>query len=293
MLSSTYAIALAAMLASAPVIARPVLHSDMARPATIFGKHQSTCSANLVSCSDSITDADSCCVETPGGQLVQVQFWDYKPSEGPADSWTIHGLWPDKLVLCLIRRTGGGYQENCDPSRAYHSITDVLKSNGKSDLVDYMKQFWVSNDESAEKFWEHEWSTHGTCMSTIAPACLASDAPQGLDAAYYFQRAVDTFKSLPTYTSLSAAGITPSTSKTYTLSELTHAGYIPAFDCKAKAISTVTYYYNLQGTVIDGTMMPFDAPKAGSCPSSGIKYPPKSDDKKSDGSMSTKASGVA
>lgn len=75
---------------------------------------------------------------------------------------------------CVTLGTGGGYQENCgearprwrsamrclnlipltDPSRAYSSLTDVLTSNGKSDLVEYMKKFWVSNDESSEKFWE-------------------------------------------------------------------------------------------------------------------------------------------
>lgn len=36
---------------------------------------------------------DSCCFLSPGGLLLQTQFWDTKPSTGPTDSWTIHGLW--------------------------------------------------------------------------------------------------------------------------------------------------------------------------------------------------------
>ena len=40
---------------------------------------------------------DSCCVNTPGGMLLQTQFWDTDPSTGPSDSWTIHGLW---YVIC-------------------------------------------------------------------------------------------------------------------------------------------------------------------------------------------------
>lgn len=48
----------------------------------------------------------------------------------------------------------GTYSENCDPSRAYSSIGETLKQNKKSDLVDYMNQFWVDQDGNNEKFWE-------------------------------------------------------------------------------------------------------------------------------------------
>ena len=52
-----------------------------------------TCSfSSPLSCSSSSTSA-SCCYESPGGLLLQTQFWDYSPSIGPSDSWGIHGLW--------------------------------------------------------------------------------------------------------------------------------------------------------------------------------------------------------
>ena len=37
-----------------------------------------------------------------------------------------------------------------------------------------MNTYWVSNDESPEAFWEHEWATHGTCYSTLQPECFAN-----------------------------------------------------------------------------------------------------------------------
>ena len=37
--------------------------------------------------------AASCCYISPGGLLLQTQFWDTAPATGPVDSWTVHGLW--------------------------------------------------------------------------------------------------------------------------------------------------------------------------------------------------------
>lgn len=45
-----------------------------------------------VSCQNSSTIEDTCCTEVYG-EVLQVQFWDANPATGPADSWTIHGLW--------------------------------------------------------------------------------------------------------------------------------------------------------------------------------------------------------
>jgi hypothetical protein len=45
-----------------------------------------------LSCHSTNTEA-SCCFITPGGQLLQTQFWDTSPPVGPIDSWTLHGLW--------------------------------------------------------------------------------------------------------------------------------------------------------------------------------------------------------
>lgn len=92
----------------------------------------------------------------------------------------------------------GSYQENCDPSRAYKNITDILQAAGKDSLLDYMKEYWQSNDESSEDFWEHEWATHGTCINTIDPSCY-TNYTAGEEAADFFQQVVTLFKSLDTY----------------------------------------------------------------------------------------------
>ena len=53
-----------------------------------------------LSCSTSSEEA-SCCYNTPGGAFLLTQFWDYDPSTGPSDSWTIHGLWYAAIELGL------------------------------------------------------------------------------------------------------------------------------------------------------------------------------------------------
>jgi len=242
----------------------------MPRVATI----SSGCSTSgTQSCKNTTSVSDTCCFETPGGLLLQTQFWDTNPSTGPSNSWTIHGLWPDHCDLT--------YDSSCDSSRAYTNIGSLLSAQGASDTLSYMNTYWVDINGQNEQFWEHEWGKHGTCMSTLKRACLPSGSPTGAEAVAFFQTVVKLFKTLPTYTYLANAGITPSTSKTYTLSTLTSAlksgaGVTPALDCTSGSLNAISWYFNLKGSVIDGTFVPINAPESGSCPSSGIKYPPKS-----------------
>jgi len=224
------------------------------------------------SCHNSSAVPDLCCFEYPGGLLLQTQFWDTKPSTGPTDSWTIHGLWPDNCDAT--------FEQNCDPSRNYKGISNLLIDNDASDTLEFMQTNWVDIKGDNEHFWQHEWSKHGTCMSTLDPSCLPSGSPTGAEAVAFFQTVVRLFQTLPTYNWLENEGITPSTTKTYTLSQLTSAlraqsGFTPALDCKSGVLNQIEWYFNLKGSIIDGTFVPIDAPKAGSCPSQRIKYPPK------------------
>ncbi|KAF5312892.1 hypothetical protein D9619_002613 [Psilocybe cf. subviscida] len=269
---------------------------DLTSPANLFARSQlltTTCgTSGTLSCRNTTAVSDLCCFESPGGLLVQPQFWDTAPVTGPTDSWTIHGLWPD--------RCDGTYDQNCDTSRAYTGLGSLLANNDASDTLAVMNKYWVDLDGDNESFWEHEWSKHGTCMSTFKPSCLPSGASKGAEAVAYFQTTVRLFQSLPTYTWLANAGILPSSSSTWTLSQLTSAlkaqsaspslytffqihnmlilcpqGVTPAFDCTSKAVNQVYWYFYLQGSAIDGKFVLVDAPKSGSCPSSGIKYLPK------------------
>jgi len=57
-----------------------------------------TCTNPQLSCHNTSVVDNLCCFNAPGGSLLQTQFWDTNPVTGPADSWTIHGLWVSSLV---------------------------------------------------------------------------------------------------------------------------------------------------------------------------------------------------
>jgi ribonuclease T2 len=61
-----------------------------------------------------------------------------------------------------------------------------------------METYWLSDDESANKFWVHEWNTHGTCINTIDPSCY-TDYTDNEEVGDFFQEVVTLFKSLDTY----------------------------------------------------------------------------------------------
>ncbi|KAB8299782.1 hypothetical protein EYC80_000034 [Monilinia laxa] len=230
-----------------------------------------TCSSPALSCSGSSTN--TCCFNTPGGQLVQTQFWDANPATGPSNSWTIHGLWPDHC--------DGTYDSNCDSSREYPSITNILTAAGETSLLSYMNTYWVSDDSSNEVFWEHEWNKHGTCISTLEPSCYSSYTT-GAEVVDFFNAAVDLFKILPTYTWLANAGIVPSSTKTYTSAEIQAAikagfGYTATIGCTSSTLNQIWYSFEVKGSVATGTFVPITpVGQSGSCPSTGIKYLPKS-----------------
>ncbi|TDL28102.1 ribonuclease T2 [Rickenella mellea] len=241
----------------------------------LFNKRASSgCSATgQTSCHNTTVQKNFCCFESPGGLLLQTQFWDTNPSTGPTDSWTIHGLWPDNCDTTFV--------ENCDPSRAYTDISGLLTNAGATDTLSFMQTHWVDINGQNEQFWEHEWSTHGTCMSTLEPSCLPAGSEKGAEAVDFFNTVVRLFKTLPTFDWLSQQGITPSKTTKLTLSQLTSAlktasGFTPALSCSSGTLNAISWYFNLKGSVIDGTFIPIDAPEKGSCPSTGILYPPKS-----------------
>ncbi|KAK6336104.1 ribonuclease T2-like [Orbilia brochopaga] len=234
-----------------------------------------TCSkadSSELSCHSTANVSNTCCFNSPGGQILLTQFWDSKPVAGPVDSWTLHGLWPDNC--------DGTWEQFCDKTRESKDITAVMNKFGRTETLAYMQKYWKSNDGKDDSFWQHEWNKHGTCMSTFEPKCY-TDYQEGQEIADFMDKAVEIFKTVDTYKILSAAGITPSTSKTYTLDDLQAAakkvhGQEVVFNCKNGVISEVWYHYNVYGSAQSGKYVP--APVVGSpstCPKTGIKYPPK------------------
>nr|POE48895.1 ribonuclease t2-like [Quercus suber] len=233
-----------------------------------------SCPSNgQLSCHNTTAQSNLCCFNAPGGALLQTQFWDTNPQTGPVDSWTIHGLWPDNC--------DGTYQANCDSRRAYTNITQILQAAGQDDLLDYMQTYWPDYQGNDESFWEHEWGKHGTCISTLNPNCYTNYQPTE-EVPDFFNKVVSLFKTLPSYKWLSDAGITPSNTATYTLSQIQNAlsknrgGHQVYLGCANGALDEIWYFFNVQGSVQTGTFQAADVVgTTGSCPSSGIKYLPK------------------
>lgn len=241
---------------------------------TVLGGSPPTCTNPQTSCQNSTAVADTCCFNAPGGQLLQTQFWDSSPATGPGDSWTIHGLWPDHC--------DGTYDANCDANRAYTNITQILQAAGKTDLLSYMNTYWKDVNGNDESFWEHEWGKHGTCISTLEPKCYTGYTPQE-EVVDFFQKTVDLFKTLNSYQFLSDAGITPSSTATYTSADILAAlkaprGVSVAIQCEnTNQLDEIWYFFDVAGSVQTGNFIPTDPDGSkSSCPATGVKYLPKS-----------------
>ena len=230
-----------------------------------------TCPANSpLSCSNTTNTPGTCCFES-GGQVLQTQFWDSNPASGPADSWAIHGLWPD---FC-----DGTFPQYCDESRQYTNISCILESAGKTDLLNYMYTYWTDYQGQDQTFWEHEWGKHGTCYSTLKTSCYTDYTPQE-EVVDFFQQVVTLYKSLNTYEFLKNASIVPSSTKTYTNTEVMAAlraprGVSATIECSDGQLEQVYYTFNVRGSIADGTFVPAEPVGEGNgCPSS-FKYLPK------------------
>ncbi|KAI4852081.1 ribonuclease-like protein T2 [Aureobasidium sp. EXF-8845] len=231
-----------------------------------------SCSNPQLSCHNTSVVEDLCCFNYPGGQMLQTQFWDTNPPTGPDDAWTIHGLWPD--------RCDGSYEANCDDSRAYHNIREILETFGATDLLSNMTMYWKDYKGNDESLWMHEWSKHGTCVSTLDPDCYTSYRSKE-EVVDYFAAAVSLYTQRPTYQWLLDAGIEPSTSKSYTRDQIQSAlssrhGRPVTLGCKGGKLDEVWYHFEVRGSVQTGVFEAAD-PDGGksTCPYSGIRYPPK------------------
>lgn len=144
-----------------------------------------------------------------------------------------------------------------------------------------MQQYWKDYQGNDESFWYHEWAKHGTCISTLEPECY-NDHKATEEVVDYFRKAVDLFKTLPSYQWLAAAGITPSTTQTYTFSQIQAAlavnrpGVQVTLGCKSGVLNEIWYHYDVRGSLQTGEFVASDPDGTKStCPQTGIQYKPK------------------
>lgn len=72
-------------------------------PVSLEPRDSVSCPAtSQLSCHNTTVPTNLCCFNSPGGALLQTQFWDTDPVVGPSDSWTIHGLWVWGFSLLIL-----------------------------------------------------------------------------------------------------------------------------------------------------------------------------------------------
>ncbi|OBZ68549.1 Meiotic recombination protein dmc1 [Grifola frondosa] len=250
------------------------------------------------SCENTSVIQNTCCSPTPGGLVLQTQYWDtYTGLEKkgqllPKNSWTIHGLWPDNC--------DGSFDEYCDLSRQYDpdpspavlpdgtpvpaykgpGVDIFVEEFGRLDLLSYMNKYWVSQGSPNADFWAHEFSKHATCTSTFDVTCYGSDYKKHQDVVNFFDAVVRAFHKYPTWDMLAASGIIPSNKTTYSLNQLQNAlkaqtGSIPYLGCgfNGTVLQEVWYFNHVFGTEQFGQLKSVDSTTKSSCSSTlGIHY---------------------
>lgn len=61
-----------------------------------------------------------------------------------------------------------------------------------------MQTYWKDYQGDDEDLWEHEWSKHGTCISTLETSCYTGYTAKQ-EMIDYLQKTVDLFKTLDSY----------------------------------------------------------------------------------------------
>ncbi|EME43417.1 hypothetical protein DOTSEDRAFT_153940 [Dothistroma septosporum NZE10] len=248
---------------------------------------------------------DTCCVETYGGLLLATQFWDtWADKPIPANTWTLHGLWPD---FC-----NGSYTQYCDLNRQYDpypspnttnglpngtvvppykgpNIGTFLEPFGKYDLLAWMNNYWIAQTGPNYDFWGHEFSKHATCYSTFDVPCYGPEYIQHEDVVDFFETAISYYLKFPTYQWLSKHGILPSNSTGYSKRAIVDAltqesGAVPYLGCSGpryndtaagKAanttdtgrteVSEVWYFMHAYGRPQNGHTVPVDSTTISPC----------------------------
>ncbi|THV07622.1 ribonuclease T2 [Dendrothele bispora CBS 962.96] len=251
----------------------------------------STCVSqpSFFSCENTTVIENTCCSPTPGGLVLQTQFWSTwtgLESRGqllPKDSWTIHGLWPDNC--------DGSFESYCDLSRQFDpapspatledgtvippwtgpGIDTFVKAFGRDDLLDFMEKYWINQGAPNVDFWGHEFSKHATCTSTFDVSCYGPSYKEHEDVVNFFDAVIRAFKQYPTFDMLAAVGIVPSNTTGYSLAQIQQAlvsqtGALPFLGCTNHTILSEVWYFNhVFGTEQYGAYKHLDTTTASTC----------------------------
>ncbi|KAJ6503318.1 ribonuclease T2-like protein [Mycena vitilis] len=273
-----------ALLVSA-VVAVPDTRSFSLVPNTYPDFSACASEPSVYSCENTTQIANTCCSPTPGGLVLQTQFWstytglEKKGQKLPKGSWTIHGLWPDNC--------DGSYEQYCDATRQYDpapaagvtpytgpGVDTFIEEFGRLDLLDYMNKYWINQGGPNKDFWAHEFSKHATCTSTFDVACYGPSYKKNQDVINFFDAVIRAYKQYPTFDMLASFGILPSNTTSYSLGKIQNAlksqtAGLPYVGCTTNGtvLSEVWYFSHVYGTEQYGKYKSLDSTTASTCSS--------------------------
>jgi ribonuclease T2 len=169
-----------------------------------------------------------------------------------APGFTMHGLWPS--------RTGANIANY--PCQCTNQAFDV---NALSSIMTQLNTWWPSSQGDNPTFWSHEFEKHGTCAEAIAS--LETEL-------LFFTGALNLRAKQNSMGLLNTASIVPSTSATYSLSQLQEAfPTVAIFKCtSSNQLQEVATCFDKNLNSIDCES---DAYGGSSC-TDGISIPPVS-----------------
>jgi len=187
-----------------------------------------------------LAGTSSCCTQKNGIAVLATQWL---PNRGPANEFTLHGLWPN---TCSNGRTP---DSGCRAEK-YPDINAILEPG----LEDTMNLYWPSKFDDYESFWEHEYTKHGTCMSTFDPKCYGANYKKGMEVNDYFKTSLKLRQEYEINRALKKAGIeaTLDKSKWKTATEIVDAikkeyGVGAQLKCNGGLLYEVVMYFSAQG----------------------------------------------
>ncbi|KAI9318258.1 ribonuclease T2-like protein [Dichotomocladium elegans] len=142
---------------------------------------------------------DACCSPKYGLVVLALQWI---PGFGPPDEFTIHGLWPDTCS------GGRAPSRGCDRTRSSNNVGNIIK-NANANLYRRLRELWPSYKGDNNWFWSHEWTKHGTCVSTLRPTCYGDSYRKYQDVEEYFEQVLDLHYQYDIYGVLNVGGVSP------------------------------------------------------------------------------------
>ncbi|KAF9334153.1 ribonuclease T2-like [Podila minutissima] len=244
----------ASLAISLSVVSAHAIHGPF-----IFAKRD-VCPVDVDSCSSASGGVDTCCLPKNGFAKLSLQ-WHTKI--GPADVFTVHGLWPDTCEGRIIA--------DCDPSRA-HDARSLFYLDIETRLANY--------HNAPEDFLDHMHTIWPTSKGAIDPPRCLTDHIDDQDVYSYFSKTLELRAKYDLHKALADKGILPGSNPN---AADMHAAFVEAFNvdaqinCRSGTLTEI--YLNFQVRNVDEYVL--IAPnRPGTC-KGHISYPAKEADSRS------------